>query len=79
MTTIDMETKPYINDIIKDVRLLHPDARQIEIIREDEEGDIIKVMIEVRTSTTSLIYTYSIDKKTLKICSRELNYAVPLL
>ncbi len=74
-----METKPYISDIVKDIRLLHPDARHVEVIREDEENNVIKVMVEVRTQTTSLVYTYFVDKRTLKICNRELNYAVPLL
>ncbi len=69
----------YVDDVIRDLRSLHPDAVSIEIIREEEEGDNIKLLVEVRTQTTALVYTYSIDKRTLKISSRELSYAVPLL
>jgi len=69
----------YLDVIMQDIRQSHQDAKQIEVVREEDRDNERVVVVEVRTESVSLFYTYTIDKSSNKILSKELSYVVPLL
>ncbi len=66
-------------EIRRDIVYTHPDAYSVDIVREEHGNDTLKVIVEVRTSTTYLVYEYTVDKNVMKISSKNLLYIVPML
>jgi len=65
--------------VMRDIAQMYSNVRSIELVREEDKGDLEEIIIEVRTTDTSLFYRYTVRKEDCTIVSKELMYAIPLL
>ncbi len=68
-----------IDIVMRDIAQTHSNVRSIEIVREEDKGEVKELIVEVRTADTSLFYKYTVRKEDCTIMNRELMYAIPLL